>query len=101
MNHSSQHWHDPFAFRPERWLNKSILEIGEADDIGEKSAGQDRVEVMQVFSVGPRNCVGKKSVSHSLRGSYEPVTPDDLRGLIPRKQPGICRDETDYDAPDL
>ncbi|KAK4244025.1 cytochrome P450 [Corynascus novoguineensis] len=53
------HWHDPFAFRPERWLNKPILKFGEAENIGEKSAGQDRVEVTQVFSVGPRNCVGR------------------------------------------
>jgi cytochrome P450 len=64
MNHTSQHWHDPFAFRPERWLNKIVKEIGEVPDTvtAEKDADGDRLEAMQSFSVGPRNCIGRKYV---------------------------------------
>lgn len=67
MNHSSQHWHDPYAFRPERWLNKFVSDIGEATEMGEKNADGDRLEAMQVFSVGPRNCVGRNLAYAEMR----------------------------------
>jgi hypothetical protein len=35
-------------------------EAGEAKEGREKDADGDRLEAMQVFSVGPRNCVGRK-----------------------------------------
>lgn len=61
MNHSSQHWHDAMEYRPERWLNKFANDLsGETVDMGEKDADGDRLEVMQAFSMGPRNCVGRK-----------------------------------------
>jgi cytochrome P450 len=55
INHSSQHWHDPFAYRPERWLPETDNEPGQ-------DAGQDNLEAMQPFNVGPRNCLGRKWV---------------------------------------
>ncbi|KAK4039424.1 cytochrome P450 [Parachaetomium inaequale] len=67
MNHSSQHWHDPFAFKPERWLNKVDSELGEAKERGEKDADGDRLEAMQTFSVGPRNCVGRNLAYAEMR----------------------------------
>ena len=48
MNHSSQHWQDPFTFRPERFLPKQNGEKG------------DTLEALQPFSVGPRDCIGRK-----------------------------------------
>jgi len=48
MHHSSANWQDPWSFRPERFLDKGGL--------GKK----DTFEALQPFSVGPRNCVGKK-----------------------------------------
>lgn len=65
MNHSSQHWHDPLTYRPERWLNKVDSELGEAKEGREKDDDGDRLEAMQAFSVGPRNCVGRKYGAHS------------------------------------
>ena len=50
MNHSSSHWQDPWSFCPERFLNKR--------DVNSK----DTFEALQPFSVGPRNCIGKKYV---------------------------------------
>jgi cytochrome P450 len=60
INHNSQHWSDPFAFKPERWLNKIDADLGEAKERDEKDIDGDRLEAMQTFSVGPRNCVGRK-----------------------------------------
>ena len=47
MNHSSAHWKDPWAFRPERFLHNDTEE-------------KDVMEALQPFSLGPRNCIGKK-----------------------------------------
>ncbi|KAK4120237.1 cytochrome P450 [Parathielavia appendiculata] len=68
MNHSSQHWHDALAYRPERWLNKVVRDIGEvADHSGEKGVNEDRLEVMQPFSVGPRHCIGRNLAYAEMR----------------------------------
>ncbi|KAH6612218.1 cytochrome P450 [Chaetomium sp. MPI-SDFR-AT-0129] len=68
MNHSSQHWHDAMEYRPERWLNKFVNDVsGETVDMGEKDADGDRLEVMQTFSVGPRNCVGRNLAYAEMR----------------------------------
>lgn len=45
-NHVLENWHDPFVFRPERFLDEN--------------KGRDKVDALQAFSVGPRNCIGRK-----------------------------------------
>ncbi|CAK7211410.1 hypothetical protein SCUCBS95973_001105 [Sporothrix curviconia] len=46
MNHNAAYWDDPFKFEPERFLDGAKY-------------GKDRMEAMQPFSVGPRNCIGR------------------------------------------
>lgn len=58
MNYSSAHWHEPYAFRPERFLHKVTNDL-EKSMRGQRDGG-DRLEAMQAFGVGPRNCIGKK-----------------------------------------
>jgi len=50
MHHSSSHWQDPWSFRPERFLDKDKGGMGK----------KDTFEALQAFSVGPRNCIGRK-----------------------------------------
>ena len=45
--HSHQNFFDPSAFVPERWL-------------GDPRFALDKKDVLQPFSVGARNCIGKK-----------------------------------------
>lgn len=45
--HSPLNFKDPDSFVPERWL-------------GDSQYDSDRKEVLQPFSFGPRNCLGKK-----------------------------------------
>lgn len=49
-SHSEHNFVDPDAFVPERWL-------------GDKRFAKDDKQASQPFSVGGRNCVGKKSVN--------------------------------------
>ena len=48
---SSQNFTSPNTFAPDRWL-------------GDPRFASDRLDVMQPFSIGPRNCIGKKYVLH-------------------------------------
>ena len=50
MNHSEDNWAEPWAFRPDRFL---------ADPNDVKKEG-NKLEALQAFSVGPRNCIGRK-----------------------------------------
>ncbi len=50
MNHNKDNWADPWEFKPERFLGTSE----EALQAGNK------LEALQAFSVGPRNCIGRK-----------------------------------------
>lgn len=43
-----QNWRDPQSFVPERWLGT------------DSRYANDKRDVLQPFSVGPRNCIGKK-----------------------------------------
>lgn len=45
--HRSDSWTEPFEFRPERFL-------------GDPKFTGDKVDTLQPFSVGPRNCIGRK-----------------------------------------
>jgi len=50
MNHSKDNWVDPWAFHPDRFLA----------DAKDASKSGNRIEALQAFSVGPRNCIGRK-----------------------------------------
>lgn len=41
-------------------MNKIDADLGEAKERDEKDIDGDRLDAMQTFSVGPRNCVGRK-----------------------------------------
>lgn len=45
--HSAQNFSDPEAFKPERYLEPEKFP-------------NDNFDVLQPFSTGPRNCIGKK-----------------------------------------
>lgn len=60
MNHSSENWADPWAFKPERFL----------EDIP-----GNKLEALQAFSVGPRNCIGRKYVLDRLALLLETMWP--------------------------
>ncbi|KZL82594.1 isotrichodermin c-15 hydroxylase [Colletotrichum incanum] len=53
-NHSPDNWTSPWEFRPERFL-----EDGKAE--------KNRLEALQAFSVGPRNCIGKSLAYAEMR----------------------------------
>ncbi|KAI1176091.1 putative cytochrome P450 [Nemania sp. FL0916] len=44
MTHDEKNFHDPFTFKPERWIDPECKDIKEAS---------------QPFSLGPRGCIGK------------------------------------------
>ncbi|KAJ2998225.1 hypothetical protein NUW58_g390 [Xylaria curta] len=44
MTHDERYFHDPFTFKPERWIDPKCGDIKEAS---------------QPFSLGPRGCIGK------------------------------------------
>jgi cytochrome P450 len=47
VSHDPNHWTDPYEFHPERFL-------------GDPRFKGDKLDAMQPFSIGPRNCVGRK-----------------------------------------
>jgi cytochrome P450 len=51
MNHSSRNFTEPEKFIPERWLE---------DEYQGQRFDKSRHAALQPFSVGPRNCIGKK-----------------------------------------
>ncbi|KAI1269481.1 cytochrome P450 [Xylariaceae sp. FL1019] len=57
MNHSPENWAEPWAFRPERFLgtNEEAMEAG------------NKLEALQAFSVGPRNCIGRNLAYAEMR----------------------------------
>ena len=55
--HSEANFLEPFSYRPERFLQ-------------DPKFANDKFDMLQPFSVGPRNCVGRKYVQCSpLRGN--------------------------------
>ncbi|KAJ8121620.1 hypothetical protein ONZ43_g1973 [Nemania bipapillata] len=57
MNHSKENWADPWDFKPERFLDnsKEALEAG------------NKLEALQAFNVGPRNCIGRNLAYAEMR----------------------------------
>ncbi|KAI0485459.1 isotrichodermin C-15 hydroxylase [Xylaria cf. heliscus] len=56
-NHSKDNWADPWEFKPERFLGTSE----EALQAGNK------LEALQAFNVGPRNCIGRNLAYAEMR----------------------------------
>ncbi|KAI8624022.1 isotrichodermin C-15 hydroxylase [Xylariaceae sp. FL1651] len=56
-NHSKDNWVDPWEFKPERFLSSSE----EALQAGNK------LESLQAFSTGPRNCIGRNLAYAEMR----------------------------------
>jgi cytochrome P450 len=54
--HSPSHFKNPDSFVPERWLPE-----------GQAEYGSDHKDVVQPFSYGPRNCLGKNLAYHEMR----------------------------------
>ncbi|KAJ6185613.1 cytochrome P450 [Penicillium mononematosum] len=54
MNHSKQHFTDPWEYRPERYL-------------GDPKYANDKLDVVQPFSFGPRNCIGRNLAISEMR----------------------------------
>jgi cytochrome P450 len=61
--HSVRNFHDPYSFRPERWLPRGEKEDEDADPLT-----TDKLDASNAFSLGPRGCIGRKYVSlfHSV-----------------------------------
>ncbi|KAI1846205.1 hypothetical protein JX265_010582 [Neoarthrinium moseri] len=55
MNHSKENWTDPWTFDPERFLADS------------KTPSDNKLEALQAFSVGPRNCIGRNLAYAEMR----------------------------------
>lgn len=51
VTHDRENFHEPFAFKPERWLDPE---------------SKDNKEASQPFSLGPRGCLGRKYCLTSL-----------------------------------
>ncbi|KAI1821973.1 putative cytochrome P450 monooxygenase [Xylaria intraflava] len=54
INHDERFWTEPDTFTPERWL-------------GDPKYKGDQLDVMQPFSTGPRNCVGRNLAYAEMR----------------------------------
>lgn len=54
--HSARNFHQPHAFRPERWLSSRPPEFH-----------NDNRDVHRPFSVGPRNCIGQALANAEMR----------------------------------
>ncbi|KAL8724112.1 MAG: hypothetical protein Q9166_008124 [cf. Caloplaca sp. 2 TL-2023] len=50
VTHDEKYFHEPFAFKPERWIDPDCKDVKEAS---------------QPFSLGPRGCLGRKYASFS------------------------------------
>ncbi|KXX82516.1 Isotrichodermin C-15 hydroxylase [Madurella mycetomatis] len=86
MHHSSEHWHEPYAFLPERFLHKFEGRFGAGDETEEKNPYGDNLEALQPFSVGPRNCVGKNLAYAEMRLILARIIYDfDLRPAVDLK----------------
>ena len=70
IGHSSSNWKDPESFRPERFL-------------GDATFADDKMDALQPFSYGPRDCIGRKYVFHGCFLGHVLIA-DDLALRMPR-----------------
>ncbi|KAI1075503.1 cytochrome P450 [Whalleya microplaca] len=54
ISHDKNYWTDPMVYAPERWLDDPRFK-------------DDKLEAMQPFSLGPRNCVGRNLAYAEMR----------------------------------
>ncbi|KAK6067808.1 cytochrome P450 (isotrichodermin C-15 hydroxylase) [Seiridium cupressi] len=55
INHSTNNWADPWTFDPERFLD------------GSKTPSDNKLDALQPFNVGPRNCIGRNLAYAEMR----------------------------------
>ncbi|KAI9660595.1 MAG: hypothetical protein M1821_009947 [Bathelium mastoideum] len=71
MFHHSDHWESPMEYRPERFLKENSPAF--AGDMrymkraSPESDEVDRLELLQPFNVGPRNCLGRNLAYAEMR----------------------------------
>ncbi|KAK3329980.1 isotrichodermin C-15 hydroxylase [Apodospora peruviana] len=63
MNHSKENWTDPWSFKPERF----IVNDDDAKPADNETTGANRLEALQAFSTGPRNCIGRNLAYAEMR----------------------------------
>ncbi|KAI0882407.1 putative cytochrome P450 [Annulohypoxylon maeteangense] len=57
MNHSKENWKDPWTFNPDRFLATPE----------EAAKAGNKLEALQAFNVGPRNCIGRNLAYAEMR----------------------------------
>ncbi|KAI1366094.1 isotrichodermin C-15 hydroxylase [Xylaria arbuscula] len=81
MNHSKENWSEPWEFQPERFLgtSKEALEAG------------NRLEALQAFSVGPRNCIGRNLAYAEMRLILARIIFDFDMKMSPKSEDWIAK----------
>ncbi|KAH8807828.1 benzoate 4-monooxygenase cytochrome P450 [Xylogone sp. PMI_703] len=63
ITHDPRYFHDPYVFKPSRWIDPSCKDVKEAS---------------QPFSLGPRGCIGRKiqqvTINHYLSFAYMEIS---------------------------
>ncbi|KAI9710260.1 MAG: hypothetical protein M1820_002754 [Bogoriella megaspora] len=71
MFHHSDHWENPMEYRPERFLKEGrprfAGDVRYTKQASEESDDNDRLELLQPFNVGPRNCLGRNLAYAEMR----------------------------------
>ena len=58
LHHSENHFHEPFAYRPERWLLKGSSAVRDGKGVSEETMALQK-EAFVPFSIGPRSCIAR------------------------------------------
>ncbi|KAL9617345.1 MAG: hypothetical protein Q9160_007875 [Pyrenula sp. 1 TL-2023] len=71
MFHHSDHWENPLEYRPERFLREEgpafAGDMRYTKQASLESEERDRLELLQPFNVGPRNCLGRNLAYAEMR----------------------------------
>ncbi|KAI1781041.1 putative cytochrome P450 [Hypoxylon cercidicola] len=84
MNHSKENWKDPWTFNPERFLATPE----------EAAKAGNRLDALQAFSVGPRNCIGRNLAYAEMRMILARIVYDFDMKLSDESQKWIERQRT-------